>query len=123
MNDYEVYNVLDLVDFSGEEEVQNILSDFYCPKNQEIEKFTKKNALEFSKKKMAMTYAVLDYDSVQAKVNELMGKSTTGKTVDELAREVIQGLWGNGAERKSRLTAVGYDYSVVQSRVNQIMKK
>lgn len=123
MNDYEVYNVLDLVDFSGEEEVQNILSDFYCPKNQEIEKFTKKNALEFSKKKMAMTYAVLDYDSVQAKVNELMGKSTTGKTVDELAREVIQGLWGNGAERKSRLSAAGYDYSVVQSRVNQIMKK
>ena len=123
MNDYEFYNVLDLVDFSGEEEVQNILSDFYCPKNQEIEKFTKKNALEFSKKKMAMTYAVLDYDSVQAKVNELMGKSTTGKTVDELAREVIQGLWGNGAERKSRLTAAGYDYSVVQSRVNQIMKK
>ena len=123
MNDYEVYNVLDLVDFSGEEEVQNILSDFYCPKNQEIEKFTKKNALEFSKKKMAMTYAVLDYDSVQAKVNELMGKSTTGNTVDELAREVIPGLWGNGAERKSRLTAAGYDYSVVQSRVNQIMKK
>ena len=92
-------------------------------KNQEIEKFTKKNALEFSKKKMAMTYAVLDYDSVQAKVNELMGKSTTGKTVDQLAREVLQGLWGNGAERKNRLTVAGYDYSVVQSRVNQIMKK
>lgn len=42
MNVYEVYNVLDLVNFSGEEEVQNILSDFYCPKNQEIEKFTKR---------------------------------------------------------------------------------
>lgn len=75
MNDYEVYNVLDLVDFSGEEEVQNILSDFYCPKNQEIEKFTKKNALEFSKKKMAMTYAVLDSDSRIAAMFSLTHKA------------------------------------------------
>lgn len=32
-----------------------------------------------------------------------------GKTVDELACEVIRGLWGNGTERKNRLTEAGYD--------------
>ena len=33
--------------------------------------------------------------------------------------EVIEGKWGNGQERKDRLTAEGYDYNAVQSIVNQ----
>ena len=44
------------------------------------------------------------------------------KSVDAIAHEVIQGKWGNGAERKQRLTAVGYDYSTVQKRVNELLK-
>ena len=44
------------------------------------------------------------------------------KSVDEIAREVICGAWGNGADRKNRLTAAGYDYSAVQSRVNALLK-
>ena len=44
------------------------------------------------------------------------------KSVDEIAREVIQGKWGNGSERKQRLTAAGYDYSAVQKRVNDLLK-
>lgn len=43
------------------------------------------------------------------------------KTVDEVAREVIAGKWGVGADRKNRLTAAGYDYNAVQARVNQLM--
>lgn len=44
------------------------------------------------------------------------------KSVDEIAREVIRGAWGNGADRRNRLTAAGYDYSAVQSRVNALLK-
>ena len=40
----------------------------------------------------------------------------------KLAKEVIQGKWGNGAERKRRLTQAGYDYSAVQRKVNELMK-
>lgn len=47
--------------------------------------------------------------------------SSTNKTVDELAREVIAGNWGNGAERVNRLTAAGYDAAAVQRRVNEIL--
>lgn len=43
-----------------------------------------------------------------------------GKSVDELAREVLQGKWGNGAERKKRLEVAGYDYAAVQKKVNQL---
>lgn len=43
------------------------------------------------------------------------------KTIDQLGREVIQGLWGNGEERKRRLRSAGYDYVAVQKRVNEIL--
>ncbi|MCC6093965.1 MAG: LysM peptidoglycan-binding domain-containing protein [Eubacterium sp.] len=42
------------------------------------------------------------------------------KTVDELAHEVLAGNWGNGEDRKNRLTAAGYDYDSVQSEVNEL---
>ena len=43
------------------------------------------------------------------------------KTIEELAREVINGKWGNGTDRKNRLTKAGYDYYAVQKRVNEIL--
>ena len=46
----------------------------------------------------------------------------TKKSIDEIAREVIQGKWGNGTDRKNRLTNAGYDYNAVQKRVNELMK-
>lgn len=45
------------------------------------------------------------------------------KSVDEVAKECIQGLWGNGAVRKSKLTKAGYDYATVQARVNELVAK
>jgi len=43
------------------------------------------------------------------------------KTVEELAREVINGAWGNGEQRKRALEAAGYDYFAVQAEVNKIL--
>ena len=43
------------------------------------------------------------------------------KTIEQLAQEVIAGKWGNGYERKSRLTRAGYDYTAVQKRVDEIV--
>ena len=44
------------------------------------------------------------------------------KSVDEIVKEVIKGRWGNGSERKEKLTAAGYDYATVQKRVNEMLK-
>ena len=46
----------------------------------------------------------------------------TKKSIDAIAREVIRGDWGNGDERKQKLTAAGYDYSAVQKKVNELLK-
>lgn len=47
------------------------------------------------------------------------GGTTPKKSNEELANEVIAGKWGNGQDRKNRLTNAGYDYQAVQNIVNQ----
>ena len=44
----------------------------------------------------------------------------TKKSVEEVAKEVLNGKWGNGADRKDRLTKAGYDYDAVQAKVNEL---
>ena len=43
------------------------------------------------------------------------------KDIDAIAHEVIDGLWGNGEERKQRLQKAGFCYEEVQKRVNEIL--
>lgn len=44
------------------------------------------------------------------------------KSILEIAKEVIDGLWGNGAERKEKLKEAGYDAKEVQNKVNELLK-
>ena len=46
---------------------------------------------------------------------------TPKKSLDEIAKDVIAGKYGNYPERKTRLEAEGYNYSQVQGRVNEIL--
>ena len=62
-------------------------------------------------------YAVFDANGKQ-----VYPTGTAKKSVDAIAREVIQSKWGNGSERKQRLTAAGYNYSAVQKRVNELLR-
>ena len=57
---------------------------------------------------------------VNAKLNPVL--TTPKKSVEEIAKEVIKGLWGNGQDRKTRLTKAGYDYNEVQKKVNELLK-
>ena len=56
-----------------------------------------------------------------AAINSKVVKEEKKKTVDELAKEVIAGKWGNGAARIAKLTAAGYSYKAVQTKVNSLM--
>lgn len=64
----------------------------------------------------AAGYTVYDWNG-----HAVYGKAQT-KSIDTIAREVINGAWGNGSTRKKRLTAAGYNYKAVQKRVNEILK-
>ena len=41
------------------------------------------------------------------------------KTNEEIADEVIKGIWGNGVDRKVKLTEAGYNYTKIQEIVNK----
>ncbi len=44
-------------------------------------------------------------------------------SVEAAAKEVLQGKWGVGKERRIRLEAAGYDYAEVQRQVSALMKQ
>lgn len=44
-----------------------------------------------------------------------------GKSIDTLAKEVLNGDWGSGDIRKLNLVAAGCDYDKVQARVNELV--
>lgn len=48
--------------------------------------------------------------------------ATEKKSVETIAKEVIAGKWGNGAERRKKLEAAGYNYSDVQRWVNALLR-
>ena len=82
-------------------------------------------------RKDKLTAAGYNYDEVQDRVNAILNGtatatatplSATKKSVEEVAKEVIRGNWGNGQERKDKLTAAGYNYDEVQAKVNQLLK-
>lgn len=67
-------------------------------------------------------YGVPKY-STDSKDDKPAPEPAPKKAVDELAKEVLEGKWGNGDDRKNRLTAAGYDYSAVQAKVNELCRK
>lgn len=75
-----------------------------------------------------MNYCYKDFPTIikEAGLNGFSKGSSTpaptpSKSVDELAKEVIAGKWGNGDARKQALTSAGYDYNAVQTEVNRIL--
>ena len=50
------------------------------------------------------------------------GANVAKKSNEEIAKEVIAGKWGNGHERKNRLTQAGYSYSAIQAIVNKLVR-
>ncbi len=39
----------------------------------------------------------------------------------DVAKEILEGKWGNGADRRKRLTEAGYNYEDIQGIVNALL--
>lgn len=75
-------------------------------------------------RKNRLEAAGYDYQTVQNEVNRLAGKTSTpkpSKSITEVAKEVINGQWGNGSDRRIALENAGYNYSEVQNKVNELV--
>lgn len=66
-----------------------------------------------------------NYDAVQKEVNRLLtpkGETKPKLTVAQIATQVINGQWGDGDDRKRRVTRAGHNYSAVQAEVNRRLR-
>lgn len=71
----------------------------------------------------AIAHGICNYFGIEYKTESKPepAPAPTKKSIDEIAREVIAGKWGNGSDRKNRLIKAGYNYDDVQARVNEIL--
>ena len=60
-------------------------------------------------------------DSVPVTDPEPTQAPVVTKSIDEIAKEVIAGKYGNGEARKNAIINAGYDYNAVQAKVNEIV--
>jgi len=107
-----------------------------CENINKEEPEAKKSVLELAKEVLAGVWgngatrkkkleeAGYNYKEVQTMVNDILFGEPANiqkKTIDEIAKEVIKGKWGNGKSRKKKLEAAGYNYREVQDKVNEIL--
>lgn len=77
----------------------------------------------FSKKSNAENYAEeLEQKDFSTYITTKSGTAVASKkTIEEVAKEVIQGKWGNGEARVNALVKAGYDHEAVQRKVNELL--
>lgn len=51
-------NILDMLEYVGEDTCQKILSSFMCPMNADVEDFIQSKAIQFAKQRIAISYLV-----------------------------------------------------------------
>jgi len=62
-------------------------------------------------------------DTKDIMVDVIKDTKDTLLDIESIAKEVIDGKWGSGADRKKKLTDNGYNYDEVQDKVNEIIKE
>ena len=104
--------------------IKNIINDlkeivkfnnFYC--KDSIKKYFfdyKKIIKQQTNKKQNIKESILDTTNINKKNYPI-------KTSLDIAREVINGEWGNGRDRIIKLSKAGYDYVKVQYEVNNLL--
>ena len=83
----------------GENDLQQILSEFTCPKNPDVEKFLKQSSIEFTKKNQSVTYLVFSYVTTELvgyftltiKPKEVNSNSNISKSVMKKVARMSEG--------------------------------
>ena len=103
---YSVVNIRSFIDkndpaYIGEEKLNEILSEFSCPINPDVERFLLQNSIEFTKKDQSVTYLVFAQDNV-----ELVGYfSITIKPISVLASSLSKTM----CKKISRVSVLNED--------------
>lgn len=108
-----VSNILTLIDKSGEDSVNEILSTFVS-QNDEVEKFIKEKAINFAKRKWSITYLVSDSESdkllgiftIASKAVRITLSKSLSKSVIKKIKEFD--IDGQSESEKQTITSTAY---------------
>ena len=111
------YLALGTDDEAGEPELVRTISEFSCCRNPDVERFLKKNAIEFAKKSQSVTYLVF---SVEAK--ELLGYFTLALKPLTVIGEMVSNTMKKKLLRVSELDEKSDTYTMSAYLIAQIGK-
>ena len=93
---FNVINIIDLLESVGEKEVRSALQEFECERNSEIEIFLKNNAIDFAKRKISVTHLILDdngqiaaYFTLTHKPSNISSLSLSKSAIKTLSRYAL----------------------------------
>ena len=101
----------------GESRLLQVLSGFSCPKNPDVERFLKKNSIEFTKKNQSVTYLVFDVDSM-----ELVGYFTIALKPLTVRGETVSNTVKKKLMRVSELDEQSQTYTMSAYLIAQLGK-
>ena len=116
MSIYHTVNILDLIESVGVDGAREIITDFECSLNTEIETFLDRNSIDFAKRKMSITYFVLDDNG------QFIAYFTLTHKPVFVPRELLSGSSIRKIERHARLDEETKAYSVSAFLIAQFGK-
>ena len=116
-----VISIENMIESYGEEATIALLSSFSCvrggvQKNEEVESFVKKNAVDFFKRKLAVTYLVFDDNS------DFVGVYTLAHKAIDIPADRLNAKLKNKVKRYARLDEGRQSYSVSAFLIAQFGK-
>lgn len=75
-----------MIDSLGEERCKEILSKFYCPKNEDVQEFINIKAIEFAKQRLAATHLVLSQINENT---EIIGYFTLSNKILSISKKAL----------------------------------
>ena len=106
MSEFNIINILDLVDSVGEDEVNDSISKFKCNKNSEIEEFIYKDAIDFARRKISVTHLIFDNEA------NMVGYFTLTHKPIRVPASLLTNTTKNKIERFTKLDETTNTYDV-----------
>ena len=119
MNRCIAVNIQDILISAGEESLRAILSSFVCPQNKEIEEFVQKNSIDFARRKLSVTYLILQKEDC---ITRLLGIFTLTHKSVQVSAEKISGTVRKKMSRYSRLDKNTGEFNVSAFLIAQFGK-
>lgn len=113
----QIMNILDVLEYDGEEKLSDRLSTFSCPANMEIDNFLKVNALNFAKRKLSITYLIFDENDGQ-----ILGYFTLAHKAIEIKNENLSNTTRRKLSSHARLDSDTNSFTVSAFLLAQIGK-